>query len=279
MTLYQAEDKARLRRERAKQAISLALEGRWDEAVEVNRDILEAFPDDVESYNRLGKALLELGQYAEARKAFAKAIELSPYNTIAKKNLARLSKLPSQAPEAKEMGGKVSPRLFIAETGKTGVASLTETAPAEVLAKVVAGDPVDLEAKGRNLQVFTLEGEYLGQIEPRLAFRLLHLIEGGNRYAAAITAVSDRGVKVIIKETYCHPSRAGKVSFPAKKMDDFRPYVRGELLHFESEEEEERTPDDVQDWEDQEEPTPEEIPFYRDRNTPDGDSEEESEEK
>ncbi len=280
MALYQAEDKTRIQREKAKQAISLALEGRWQEAVEINRAILEVFPNDVESYNRLGKALLELGRYPEAKKAFSKAKEIAPYNTIAKRNLQRLSRLPNKASAPKESAGKVSPRLFIAETGKTGIANLVDAAPHEVLAKVVAGDRVELRVEGKKVAVVTLNGDSLGQLEPKLALRLIGLVEGGNRYDAAVASIHDSAIKVIIKETYCHPSRAGRISFPTKGTNDFRPYVRGELLHRQAEDEEDPSSDELQDWEGQEEPTPEEIPFYRDRShSNDGAEEEEPQEE
>ena len=50
------------------------MEGRWEAATEVNRSILDLFPEDMEAFNRLGKALLESGDYIEARSAFTQAL-------------------------------------------------------------------------------------------------------------------------------------------------------------------------------------------------------------
>ena len=75
MTLHQAEDRSKIRREKSKEAIALAMENRWEEAITVNRSILELFPEDIEAYNRLGKAFFELGEYGEARTAFSKALQ------------------------------------------------------------------------------------------------------------------------------------------------------------------------------------------------------------
>ena len=58
---YQEERQLRLRRLHSKQAITLAMQGRWQEAVAANRRIIETFPDDVDAYNRLGRAYIELG--------------------------------------------------------------------------------------------------------------------------------------------------------------------------------------------------------------------------
>ena len=70
----------------AKEAIALALQSRWQDAIGANEGILELFPEDVETHNRLGRALMEVGKYAAARKAYGRALELDPRNRIAKKN-------------------------------------------------------------------------------------------------------------------------------------------------------------------------------------------------
>ena len=93
MDLMQVEDKAKLIKDKTKEAIALALEGQWERAVSVNREILRMAPEDVEALNRLGKALMELGRYREARDAYAEALRVDPMNTIAQKNLAKLTKL------------------------------------------------------------------------------------------------------------------------------------------------------------------------------------------
>src|SRR6266542_6042926 len=93
MAVFQSEDRLRLKRIKAEQAIAFAMKNRWAEAADVNRRILELFPNDVDSHNRLGKALMELGQYVEARQSYEEALRLDPTNTIAAKNLQRLEKL------------------------------------------------------------------------------------------------------------------------------------------------------------------------------------------
>ena len=68
----------RLKRELSRDAIGLALKGEWERATEVNRAILELFADDVEAMNRLGKALMELTQYEEAKEIIAKVVQIAP---------------------------------------------------------------------------------------------------------------------------------------------------------------------------------------------------------
>ena len=76
----------RTRVQRSKQAIAMAMEGRWQEAVAANRAIIADFPQDVEAYNRLGRACLQVGEYAQAKEAYRQAMEIDPYNAIARKN-------------------------------------------------------------------------------------------------------------------------------------------------------------------------------------------------
>ncbi len=88
-------------------------------------------------------------------------------------------------------------------------------APPAILAKVTAGDQVHLKVDGNALLVQNARGETIGQVEAVLANRLIKFMAGGNRYAAAVTDLNEREVRIIIRETYQHPSQLGKVSFPA----------------------------------------------------------------
>ena len=94
---YQEDKQGKLRRQTSKQAIALAMEGRWQESVDINKGIIESFPNDADAHNRLGKAYMELGDYAKAKEAYEKALKLDQYNTIAKKNLQRLTHLEDEA--------------------------------------------------------------------------------------------------------------------------------------------------------------------------------------
>ncbi len=143
---YQEEGLARLKRQRSKQAIDLAMQGQWREAVAANKVIIESFPRDVDAYNRLGRAYMELGEYSQAREAYNRATELDPFNAIAKKNLQRLSYLGEAVVSSEGSEGesrKVEPQQFIEEIGKAGVVNLYHLAPREIMARMVAGD-VDL---------------------------------------------------------------------------------------------------------------------------------------
>lgn len=239
---YQAGE-ARIRKRRTQEAISLAVQGRWEEAVDTNRSIIEIFPNDINAYNRLGKALTEIGRYQEAKEAYNQALKIDSKNSIARKNLRRLSLLKGVETGPNAGRQKLSPHLFIEETGKAGLATLENMAPREVLAKMLPGDPVILELKGQGLIVNSEEGEYLGQVEPKIGARLSKLIEGGNRYVAAVASANDGKIKIIITEIYQHSSQVGRPSFPPRGDDGFRSYVKKSILRYELGEEE-RSVDD-----------------------------------
>ncbi len=250
--IRQTEDRARFRRIKTEQAIQLAIENRWEDAYSTNKAILEVFPDDIDAYNRLGKALTELGRYPEAREAYTKALRSDPTNTIARRNLDRLAMLVEQAGSTRraEAGPKANPTLFISETGKSGPASLIDI-PADVLLRASVGDEIFLRQNGATLKAETVNGEYLGSVEPRLGLRLSKLLEGGNEYTAAITHLSTSDVRILIKETYQHPSQSGKLSFPPTGADEgFRPYIKESVLKRETGDDLVVDEEEVEDWED-----------------------------
>jgi tetratricopeptide (TPR) repeat protein len=236
---YQEAEQVGLKRRRSKQAIALAMEGQWREAIAINKEIIEDFPNDVEAYNRLGKAYMEVGEYSEARDAYKRAVELDPYNAVAVKNLRRLSHLGELVGGASGNSDKVAPEHFIEEVGKAGVVNLYRLGSPETLARMVTGDRVYLKIDSPNLVVGNARGEYLGQLEPKHAQRLIRLMEGGNEYSAAIVSSAEDKMTVIIREVYQHPSQAGRLSFPARETEGLRTYVSDRILRRELEHEEE----------------------------------------
>lgn len=235
----QGEETTRLRRQYTKEAIQLAIESRWQEAIAANKNLLNIFPNDVDALNRLGRAEMELGEYEKAREAYAKALKNDPKNRIAQKNFSRLSLLEGKDKRKPSAPHKIMPHLFVEEIGKAGVVNLENFAAPPVLARMSAGNQVSLRVRGQSLITETAEGEYLGKVEARHGLRLIKLIEGGNKYAAAITSISQDEVKIIIKEIFQHPSQIGQLSFPVREPEGFRPDLRETILQYETKYEEE----------------------------------------
>ncbi len=198
-----------------------------------NRAIIEDFQEELEAYNRLGKALSELGRNREASEAFRRALEISPHNSIAKKNVEKLERLGETAAVSSNQGS-MSPQAFIEESGKAGVTSLMSLAPPKELLKLSPGQSVELHMEDAKMVVSSPTGEYIGKLEPRLSSRLSKLIAGGNRYEAAVTGVGEQELNIMIREVYKHPSQAGVVSFPTKGSGlDYRVYLPGAVAGYE----------------------------------------------
>jgi hypothetical protein len=213
------------------EAVQLAIAGKWDDAVKLNRFIVESFGADEETQNRLGKALSELGKLKDAKAAYEVALKLNPMNTIAKKNAARINTLLHQKEGLKVGGTRVDLNLFVEEMGKT-IITLLEGASADICSKVAAGDVAELKVDGDSIVAETSRGVKLGTLEAKLARRLIKFMRGGNRYQGGVTACDGNTVKLIVRETYQDPKFAGKPSFPMrrKREVEFRPYTKESLL-------------------------------------------------
>ena len=238
MATFPTEDRLRQKRTKSEQAISLAMKNRWDEAAQINREILDIFPNEVDAYNRLGKALTELGRYAEARDAYSQAVKLDPLNGIATKNLQRLGKLAAEG-SAAPAPTPVDPRLFIEESGKTTLTQLTDVRRSEATAKLSAGDQLQLARRGNQVVVCDQAGVELGRIEPKLEQDLIRLLDLGNQYSVFVTAGSDQTVHVIIRETHRSAAMGNRPSFRPTAAQEVRAYTREGTQRFELEEDEE----------------------------------------
>ena len=233
----------RLKRDLSSEAVNLALQGEWQRATEVNKAILELFSDDVEAMNRLVKALIELGSYLDARAVLDQVREVAPYNNIAKKNLARLDQLtadphspnPASSKQTKKTAGV--PQIFIEESGKSGTTILRNTKGNKAVVHLSPSDQVVLSRDKNTVTVRTLDGQLLGQVEPKLGNRLARLMDGGNKYAAAVVTVNDQGVSVIIRETFKHPGLQTACSFPSKAKEEDRVFLNETVARFMREEE------------------------------------------
>jgi len=216
----------------AEDAVQLAIAAKWDEAVKLNRFIIDSFGADEETQNRLGKALSELGKLKDAKASYEAALKLNPMNSIAKKNAARINALLHQKEGLKVGGTRVDLNLFVEEMGKTVITTVDQPASVDICSKVAAGDVAELKIEGDGIVVETSRGVRLGSLEAKLARRLTKFMRGGNRYQAGVTSCDGNTVKLIVRETYQDPHFAGKPSFPMrrKREVEFRPYTKESLI-------------------------------------------------
>lgn len=188
------------------QAIDAALSAQWQKALELNQQIIQAHPENVDALNRTARAYFELGDLDQSRKHYQKALEFDPYNQIAFKFLKRIE-------ACKKKGGRdgtnshnhhlpISADLFIEEPGKTKVVNLLKLAEPQKLSLLSPGTMVSLVVKNRGVSVTDLDGEYLGVLPDDLSHQLIRLIKGGNKYQALLKTIKTNSLTVLIREEY-----------------------------------------------------------------------------
>ena len=72
------------------QAIQTALSGNWEEAIVLNKSLVDEDPKDIDALNRLALAYSIIGKAKEAKSTYLKVVDLDPLNAIALRNLKKL---------------------------------------------------------------------------------------------------------------------------------------------------------------------------------------------
>lgn len=233
------EQKKAKRRGLAPAAIMLAGQGRWEDALSVNGEILEMFPDDPEASNRVANAYIQLNQIEQALAAYERTVVSQPTNVIAQRNIGKLRDRLARIAEAGETAvaasQKLSPAFFVEEVGKTGIATLGEV-EADAALRLTAGEKVTLKVVKGSIQVRLLDGARLGKIDSTLAERLTRLMKTGNKYEAGVVMAEPNRIRILIRETKQSPENEGRISFPPKTAA-VRAYTRETLLRRASEDE------------------------------------------
>ncbi len=177
-------------------AIQATLKGNWDEAIKLNKSLLDENPKDVEALNRMGLAYTILGKSKSAKSTYQKVLEIDPLNSIALKNL---SKLTSDSSDEEATIVINMNNIFIEETGKTKVVDLINLAQAEVLNTLRTGQSLDLSAK--RLKIFISQGKkYIGVLPDDIGKRLIKFLNGGNKYEAFVKSSNHQNVTIFIRE-------------------------------------------------------------------------------
>jgi tetratricopeptide (TPR) repeat protein len=207
------------RRALVQSALDASLNGNWQEAIDINNQIIERFPRDAEAMNRKGRALIELRQLTAAREAYTDALKADPANMIARRNLQRLETLynrPGGEPKEGEVSEDTIPRanVFIEEIGKTWVDELANPAEVGQLAELAPGSMLQIRQEEDRLVLYSRDDVRLGEIEEGTARRIVSLMEGGNKYEAYALGISGQSLRVILREIYKDPSQGSRLSFP-----------------------------------------------------------------
>ncbi len=184
-------------------AINSALSSDWKNAIAANQKMLSENKEDINSLSRLAHAYVQTGKIDEAKKLYKKILSLDKYNTIAAKNLEKLSGIPKHIkthirPKTTTV---VSPGQFIEEPGKTKTVSLINVAPAGILSHLNSGENVFFYTKKHSIDVRSDAQIYLGAMPDDLAYRLLRFMKAGYEYKVFVKNATKNSVTIFIRET------------------------------------------------------------------------------
>jgi tetratricopeptide (TPR) repeat protein len=196
-------------------AIDAALKSEWNKALEINQQIQSLEPQNTECLNRLAKAYFELGDLVKSKRLYQDVLELDPYNSIAAKNIKKISSCKDNHNQ-KTLNGIspiLSPAFFVSEPGITKSVSLIKVAEPQRLLSLSAGMMVNLVVKARGISVADINKNYLGVLPDDISFHLMRLINGGNKYQAFIQSVKPNALVILIREIYRSKKFKNQASF------------------------------------------------------------------
>ena len=178
------------------QAIQTALQGNWQEAILLNKNLVKQDPDDIDALNRLALAYMITGKSKEAKTAYQKVVNIDPLNSIALRNLKKLKdKNLTFSSSTYQINN-----AFLEEPGKTKVIELINIAQPKIVESLRGGQLLNLTIK--RLKIFVQDDkQYIGVLPDDIAKRLIKFIKSGCQYEAFLKSANSHKVTVFIKET------------------------------------------------------------------------------
>ncbi|PIY69290.1 hypothetical protein COY90_01370 [Candidatus Roizmanbacteria bacterium CG_4_10_14_0_8_um_filter_39_9] len=197
------------------QAIDAAINLQWDDAVDLNNQIIKANGANEGAFLRLGFIYLQLKDIPKAKKFYLKALKLQPRNSVALSNIERISVLETSK-MSKDLTRSISfdPDLFIETAGKTKTVALVNLGQKSVIAGLTIGAPIELKIKKRRVEVRTPKGDYIGTLPDDVSKRLITFIKAKSLYTTYIKESTLTRVIVFIREEKKGRPVTHYISFP-----------------------------------------------------------------
>ncbi|MBI2641439.1 hypothetical protein HYW87_02480 [Candidatus Roizmanbacteria bacterium] len=198
-----------------RQAVDAAIQFRWTEAVDLNKQIIAQDKHNLNAFLRLGFANLQLQKLNEAKRFYRKALKIQSNSNVAKENLERIKILQSRSAKSKKTQElNLDPNLFLEVPGKTKSVILVKLGQKNILAHINVGQEVYLKPKKRKVEVRARENEYIGSLPDDLSKRLLLFLKAKSKYQVFVKEANLNRVTVFISELSKGKKVSKYISFP-----------------------------------------------------------------
>ena len=136
------------------QAIQTALKGNWEEAIALNKSLVEENPQDIDALNRLALAFSIIGKIKDAKSTYLKVVNIDPLNAIALRNLRKIKEKNGQLSNGN--ANKTINNKFLEEPGKTKVVELVNIAQPQLTENLSTGQSLELSVKRLKIFITTI---------------------------------------------------------------------------------------------------------------------------
>ncbi|MEK9179736.1 MAG: hypothetical protein AAB893_04695 [Patescibacteria group bacterium] len=184
------------------QAIEKAIAGHFQEAIDLNFEILTLAPEDTDVLMQLAHAYWQIGDIVHATKYYRKTLSVDPNNILAIKRLDLLKPLSikSQKSSNRKKGRIIPVSEFIEEPGKTKTVRLSNLGKPEHISLLNIGEEIDLNIRKHKIEARDESDNFIGYLPDDISKRLVQFILGECTYEAFIFSIDKNEVKIFIRE-------------------------------------------------------------------------------
>ncbi len=220
----------------SKKAIEAALNHEWQKAIELNSQILEKYPNNMDTKIRLGRALIQVKQFEKAKKIFKEVLATDPINPVALKNLeiAKNKKIDS-----KHENG-INSNHLLKEPGTTAEITTNIVAKGVTGRDFTIGECLKFKIKKRTVEVYKCKKDketLVSVLEDKdTVYRLNKACDSRAQISGYVVRSADKSLTMIVK-----------CSIPVFKGEkqDIRPYIKKGLDDIDLEDEESEEEEEV----------------------------------
>lgn len=202
----------------SKKAIEAALKKNWDQAENLNEQILVKNPIDKDAKIRLGRAYIKLEKFSKAKKIFKEILDADPINSIAQKNYKLASDKNSDYKGSQDISNPT--KILIKEPGTTTQISLP--CSPKFLDQFEPGDEIKTKILKNKLVFFAKNSEReIYSLEDDNSKTVYNAKCGGKEVSASVAKTNGRFLIVTLK---CkHPI------FKSEKQQE-KPYMKKGII-------------------------------------------------